>query len=61
RSRDAVQGKIERKSGAYTKYVSILSLILTPQCALQRDLEQVLRPTLDRYPVCRHKTGRLIE
>jgi len=48
RSWDAVPGKIKRKSGAYTMYVSILSLILTPQCALQRDLEQVLT-TSDFY------------
>ncbi|MBI2778538.1 MAG: hypothetical protein HYX62_01940 [Gammaproteobacteria bacterium] len=41
-----MQDKIERKSGAYMKLAAsrprILSLILTPQCALQRDLEQVL-------------------
>ncbi len=35
RSRDAVQGKIGRKSGAYSKYVSMLSSISTSQCALQ--------------------------
>ena len=34
RSRDAVQGKSDRKSGAYTQYVSILRSLLTPQCAL---------------------------
>jgi ACR3 family arsenite transporter len=38
-----MQGKIERKSRAYSKYVSILSSISTRQCALQCDLEQVLR------------------
>ena len=43
RSREVVQGKIGRESGAYSKYVSILSSILTPQCALQWDREQVLR------------------
>ncbi len=38
-----MQGKIERKSRAYSKYVSILSSISTRQCALQCDLEQVLK------------------
>ena len=37
-----MQGKIERESGAYTKYVSVLSSLLTPQCTLQRDLKQIL-------------------
>ncbi len=37
-----MQGKIERRSGAYTQYVSILSSILTPQCALERNHEQAL-------------------
>ena len=39
RSRDAAQGKSDRKSGVYPKYMSILRALLTPRCALQRDIE----------------------
>ena len=46
RSRDAAQGKSSRKSGAYTQYVSILRMLLTPRCALQRDLKQVLKNSI---------------